>query len=155
MVVVERGEADTIKDATSPPDPGSGDSSWLRVNDGSQSLSLADDGRDWLFPGVDEHFRGIYTRAGLGYSPEVIAVCSAIAGEGKTTLSVGLGITLAQDFPETRILIVETDVNSPVLASDFGVEPNPGLVDCVHTDESIQYAYRPTFLENLHVLPVG
>jgi capsular exopolysaccharide synthesis family protein len=128
----------------------------LRVRDGAQPvLAVADQARDWLFPGVDEYFRGIYTRAGLGFSSEVLAVCSAVAGEGKTTLSVGLGVTLAQDFPESRILIVETDLNNPVLAADFDVEPTPGLVDCVHTGASVQEAYRKTFLENLHVVPVG
>jgi len=129
--------------------------SWLQVNDGRQPVATGDGGREWLFPGVDEHFRGIYTRAGLGYTSEVVAVCSAIGGEGKTTVSVGLGVTLAQDFPDSRILIVETDVTSPVLATDFDVDPTPGLVDCVHAGESVQLAYRPTFLENLHVVPVG
>src|SRR5919199_1818806 len=81
--------------------------------------------RDWLLPDGEELFRGIYTRAGTGVS-EVLAVCSAIAGEGKTTISVGLGVTIAQDFPEHRVVVVETDVQRPVLARDFGVEPNPG-----------------------------
>jgi Mrp family chromosome partitioning ATPase len=154
MVVSARKEIDTTMDEGSTP--GSEANQHLRVSDGTQPiLAVPDQDRDWLFPGVDEYFRGIYTRAGLGFSSEVLAVCSAIAGEGKTTLSIGLGVTLAQDFPESRILIVETDQNKPVLADDFEVEPAPGLIDCVHDGRSVQEAYRSTFLDNLHVVPVG
>jgi capsular exopolysaccharide synthesis family protein len=153
MVVLEL-EEDTTMDASSAPGPDPDNR--LRVSDGSpQVLAVAEQGRDWLFPGLDEYFRGIYTRAGLGFASEVLAVCSAVGGEGKTTLSIGLGVTLAQDFPESRILIVETDMKDPVLAADFDVEPTPGLVDCVHTGAPIQEAYRTTFLDNLHVVPVG
>ena len=52
--------------------------------------------RDWLFAGADELFRGLYTRAGIGFTSEVLAVSSAIAGEGKTTVSLGLAVTVAQ-----------------------------------------------------------
>ena len=152
MVVIDKQEAavEMTDDARSPNQPG-----WLRVGNGAQPLAVNEGPRDWLFAGVDEVFRGIYTRAGLGFSSEVVAVCSAIRGEGKTTVSIGMGVTLAQDFPDMRVLIVETDVNNPVLATDFDVAPNPGLIDCVHTGAALQDAYRPTFLDNLHVAPVG
>src|SRR5215471_3455509 len=93
--------------------------------------------RDWLFTGADELFRGLYTRAGIGFSSEVLMVSSALAGEGKTTISLGLALTVAQDFPDRRVVLVETDVQRPALASDFGVEPAPGLVDCVLGDGSL------------------
>jgi Mrp family chromosome partitioning ATPase len=155
MVVSDHAEADITMDSPTTVGDDAHSAAWLQVNTPGQALSVAGSDRDWLFPGVDEVFRSIYTSLGLGFSSEVVAVSSAIAGEGKTTLSVGLGVTLAQDFPETRVLVVETDLASPVLAEDFGVEPNPGLVDCVHSGASIQDAYRATFLDNLHVLPVG
>jgi Mrp family chromosome partitioning ATPase len=110
--------------------------------------------REWLVSGVEELFRGIYTRAGTGAS-EILAVCSAIAGEGKTTISLGLGVTIAQDFPERRVLLVETDFQRPVLAKDFGFEPSPGLVDCLLNDRPLQFAYRATLLDNLHLVPAG
>jgi capsular exopolysaccharide synthesis family protein len=155
MVVAQTEEAQAVVDQNSAPAVGSDRSDWLRRSNGSQPLAVNADNRDWLFPGVDEVFRGIYTRAGLGFSSEVVAVCSSITGEGKTTVSVGLGVTLAQDFPDSRILIVETDLKNPVLAADFAVAPNPGLVDCMYAGAPVQDAYRPTFLENLHVVPVG
>jgi capsular exopolysaccharide synthesis family protein len=110
---------------------------------------------EWLFPGADELFRSIYTRAGMGFGSEIIAVCSAIAGEGKTTVAVGLAVTVAQDFPERRVLLVETDTQRSVLAEDFGVDASPGLVDCISTGQPLQVACRPTFLENMHIVPAG
>jgi tyrosine-protein kinase len=111
--------------------------------------------RDWLFSGADELFRNLYTRAGIGFTSEVLAVSSAIAGEGKTTVSLGLAVTVAQDYPERRVLLVETDFQRPTLADDFGVEPTPGLVDCILGDEPLELAFRGSFLDNLHLLPVG
>jgi capsular exopolysaccharide synthesis family protein len=108
-----------------------------------------------LFTGADELFRGLYTRAGIGFASEVLMVSSALAGEGKTTVSLGLALTVAQDYPERRVVLVETDVQHPSLANDFAVEANPGLVDCVLGDEPIESAFRPSFLDNLHLVPVG
>jgi len=150
MVVSEREEAANRVDMIDTPQNDAAVLTQWQVPDADP-----DQNRDWLFPGVDEYFRGIYTRAGLGYASETLAVCSSISGEGKTTVSVGLAVTLALDFPESRVLLVETDLTKPVLAADFDVEETPGLVDCVHAGEPIQLAYRPTFLDNLHVVPVG
>ena len=122
---------------------------------GVQHAALAPEmPRAWLLPDADDLFRRIYTRAGTGVS-ETLAVCSAIAGEGKTTISLGLAVTIAQDFPERRVLVVETDLERPVLAKDFEIEPNPGLVDCLLDEQPVQLAYRATFLDNLHLVPVG
>ena len=96
-----------------------------------------------------------HTRAAVGFGSEVLAISSAIGGEGKTTLSVGLAITLAQDFPERRVLLVETDFQSPVLAADFQVDHTPGLIECVLGEVHVQDVYRPTFIDNLHMVPVG
>src|SRR6266699_7094505 len=108
MVAFERDPATIPMNATNSNGHISADTGIAAATNNSPT----EEGRSWLFPGVDEYFRGIYTRAGLGYSKEIMAVCSSIAGEGKTTLCVGLGITLAQDFPDTRVLIVETDVDN-------------------------------------------
>jgi capsular exopolysaccharide synthesis family protein len=112
------------------------------------------DVRPWLVPGADEIFRGIYTRAGTG-SSETLAICSALGGEGKSTIALGLAVTIAQDFPRRRVLLVETDLQHPTLARDFELDPEPGLIECLLDDEPLQQAYRPTTLENLHLLPAG
>lgn len=110
---------------------------------------------EWVAPGADEFFRSVYTRAAISRGETIIAISSAIAGDGKTTLSLGLAVTLAQDFPERGVVVVETDWERPVLAKAFGLEPNPGLFDCLEDDQPIWSACRGTFLENLHLLPAG
>jgi capsular exopolysaccharide synthesis family protein len=103
---------------------------------------------------MDEIFRRAYTRAGVRGST-VLAICSAIVGEGKTTISLGLATTFAQDFPERRVALVETDIERPILARELDLDPTPGLVECLLDDHPIQVAYRATSLENLHVVPAG
>ena len=124
----------------------------IRLN--GKGHALATPGREWLLPEASEVFRRIYTRTGSARS-EVLAVCSAIAGEGKSSVALGLAVTIAEDFPERRVLVVEADIQKPVLAEDFGVAPVPGLVDCLISDEPIESAYRPTLLENLQIVPGG
>src|SRR6266849_3247236 len=79
---------------------------WLHTNpSGGEIARLTHAPSAWPFPESDELFRSIYTRAGTGFASEVLAVCSAVAGEGKTTVGLGLAITIAQDFPERRVLL--------------------------------------------------
>src|SRR5437763_349120 len=127
---------------------------WLQTNKRGE-LASTGSARSPQFPETDELFRGIYTRAATGFAAEVVAVCSALAGEGKTTVAVGIAVTVAQDFPERRVLLVETDLQRPVLAEDFGIEASPGLADCLVTGPSLLSVCRPTHLENLHILPAG
>ena len=110
--------------------------------------------RGWVVPGAEELFRSLYTgfEAGSGSS---FAVCSAVQGEGKTTISLGLAIVIAQDLPDRRVVIVETDLWRPVLAKDFGIEPSPGLVDCLTDRQPITAALRATSLDNLSLLVAG
>lgn len=106
-------------------------------------------------PQADELFRGIYTRAALGFASEIVAVTSATVGEGKTTVSLGIATAIALDFPERRVLLVETELQRPVLAQDFGITHTPGLVEALRGDEYITAVCHPTFLENLDILPAG
>jgi Mrp family chromosome partitioning ATPase len=108
----------------------------------------------WLIPGADELFRSLYTgvEAMSGIS---IAVCSAITGEGKTTISLGLAIAIAQDLPDRRVVVVETDLWRPVLAKDFGLDPEPGLVDSLLDRAPILSTLRATSLDNLSIVLAG
>jgi protein-tyrosine kinase len=109
---------------------------------------------DWAVADMDEVFRAIYTRSGINGN-EIMAICSAISGEGRTTVGLGLAVRLAQDFPDRQILLVETDMQRPSLANDFDSEPVPGLLDVLASGEPLQMAYRETFLPNFRVIPIG
>src|SRR4051812_39310930 len=71
---------------------------------------------------LGEILRHAYTRAGIRGSM-VLAICSAIVGEGKTTISLGLASTFANDYPDRRVALVETDIERPILARDLGLDP--------------------------------
>jgi hypothetical protein len=49
---------------------------WLRPSTGGALANPGEVPREWLFPGSDELFRSIYTRAGTGFASDVLAVCS-------------------------------------------------------------------------------
>ncbi len=108
----------------------------------------------WVVPGADELFRSLYTgfEAASGAS---LAVCSAVSGEGKTTISLGLAVAIAQDLPDRRVVVVETDLWRPVLAKDFGLAAAPGLVDCLLDRQPLSGALRATTLDNLSLLVAG
>jgi Mrp family chromosome partitioning ATPase len=110
--------------------------------------------RDWLLPGVEDLFRNVYTRA-CPAPHDTIAICSALSGEGRTTVSLGLAVTIASDHIERSVVLVEADVLNPALATDFELPPQPGFAECVTGESPLVAACRPTFLENLFILPAG
>jgi len=103
---------------------------------------------------VDELLRSLYIRAATAGS-QALAICSALSGEGRTTVSVGLAVAIAQDYPESRVLLVETDFEHATVAEDFQVQPSPGLVDCLMGPQPIDSACRSTDLRNLDILTAG
>jgi len=110
--------------------------------------------RDWRFSETDEIYRRFYTQPGTG-TLGTLAVCSAIAGEGKTSICVGLATAFAQDFPEHAVAVVETDLRRPVLARHWGLTSSPGLVEWLLGDGDRPDPYHPTFLPNLVLVPGG
>jgi capsular exopolysaccharide synthesis family protein len=110
--------------------------------------------RSWLIPGAEELFRSLYTGLDTGQGTS-FAICSSVSGEGKTTLTLGLATAIAQDLPDKRVVVVETDLWRAVLAKDFGLPVTPGLVDVLLDRQTIASALRPTALDNLSLLLAG
>ncbi|MGH2492716.1 MAG: CpsD/CapB family tyrosine-protein kinase [Candidatus Limnocylindria bacterium] len=110
--------------------------------------------RGWIIPGADELFRSLYTGFDIGPAT-TLAVCSAVSAEGKTTIALGLATAIAQDLPDRRVVVVETDLWRPVLAHDFGIEAAPGLVDVLLDRRPLSSALRATSLDNLRLLVAG
>ena len=94
-------------------------------------------------------------REGLGL--KVVAVTSAVVGDGKTTTSINLAGALAQGR-DARVLLVDADLRRPSVGRQLGIGEVriPGLADAV-LDESPSFAglVRRLPPSNLEVLTAG
>lgn len=94
-------------------------------------------------------FRDIYTQT----LPElndgkhvVVGVTSAIRGDGRTTMALGLALAIARDL-DLSVLLTELDLERPALARVLDVPETPGLVDLLTGEADLRAA--------LHRLPSG
>ena len=65
--------------------------------------------------------------SGLTSSLHSIAITSAVAGEGKSTLALGLALSVARH--QQRVLIIDADLRRPSLHKDFNIPNLSGLTD--------------------------
>jgi succinoglycan biosynthesis transport protein ExoP len=104
-----------------------------------------------------EQFRGL--RNGLvslnpDRAPRVIAVTSALRGEGKSVAVVNLGCALAE-LRETRVILVDGDLRNPSIEKLLGLAPSTGLTEVLAGRQPLDHAVRSTFLRGLSVLGAG
>lgn len=112
--------------------------------------------------------RDLYTRLLKrpgGKSHNVLAVTSAIDGEGKTMVAASLAVTLANDRAlaglskqSDGILILDCNQRLHGAAGateEFMVEPAPGLIQYLGDERELEDIVKPTFLNHLWVMPVG
>jgi Mrp family chromosome partitioning ATPase len=86
--------------------------------------------------------------------PNTVAIASALAGEGRTTVAVGLAYAIAR--AGRRVLLVDADLRSPSVSARMGVPAAPGLRDVIG-GHALQSAIHTVdgFDANLTVLPAG
>ncbi|SCF17425.1 capsular exopolysaccharide family [Micromonospora purpureochromogenes] len=83
----------------------------------------------------------------------VIAVTSALQGEGKTTLSCNLAIALAE--AGWRVLLVDADLRRPKVADYLGLDGGVGLTDVLVGDVQVGDVVQRWGDKSLLVLPSG
>jgi succinoglycan biosynthesis transport protein ExoP len=88
----------------------------------------------------------------VDHPPKVVVVTSAMAGEGKSTVSCNLAAALAQRG--RRVLLVDADLRSAGIQEQLGMRPGRNTV---FATGATQYSrYQPIqALPNLHVVPTG
>jgi Mrp family chromosome partitioning ATPase len=62
-----------------------------------------------------------------------LALVSALPGEGKSTVALGLAAALARE-PGRRILLIEGDLRRPSISRELGLAPFPGLGEWLNGD---------------------
>ena len=84
----------------------------------------------------------------------VVAVTSAIKGEGKTTTAINLGYTLSRDFGR-RVLVLDCDFVYPELRAFLESPVRYGLVDCLRSDIPVQQAMGAFTDVPCWIMPAG
>lgn len=88
-----------------------------------------------------------------GERPRVLAITSAIPGEGKSTIALNLAVTMA--FAGSRVLLVDADMRKGVLHEDLGVPSSPGLSEVLGQQAGWRDTLRRTSYVGLDFLPRG
>ena len=86
--------------------------------------------------------------------PRTILVSSALAGEGKSTVSANLAVAISQMIGE-YVLLVDSDLRQPDLHNFFGVQPKPGLAEYLAEELDLADLLVKTEFEKLTLLQAG
>lgn len=81
-------------------------------------------------------------------------VTSSVRGEGKSTITSFLALTIAQ-FPAKKVLVVDADLRRPRMHDIFGVELTGGVVDCLARGADPLSTIKKTQVDNLDILTAG
>lgn len=104
---------------------------------------------------ISEAYRSLRTALFLSSARELrlVAVTSAMAGEGKTATASNLAVVLAQ--LGRPVLIVDCDLRKPRLHQVFRASNQVGLVSHLTASAELSDIFIPTLVPNLWVTPSG
>ncbi len=103
-----------------------------------------------------EYFRRIYLSLQPANSLDTmptVGVTSAMDGEGKSTIALGISTAMAADL-DSPIVLVELNLTRPSIHKSLGIPAQPGLSEYLRGECSLPQALRQ-ITENLFVLPAG
>lgn len=82
-----------------------------------------------------------------------LGITSAVVGEGKTTVALGLAAVMAQEHG-ARILLLEADLRRPAIEESLGLPRLPGLAEWLESGGST-ISMRRIMPSGYHLLPAG
>lgn len=85
---------------------------------------------------------------------KIVAVTSAIAGEGKTTTCGNLAIDLAATGRK-RVLLIDLDLRKSDLARSFNISGHSGMSEYLRGSASSQEIVRNSVVPGLSIIPAG
>jgi tyrosine-protein kinase Etk/Wzc len=80
-------------------------------------------------------------------------ICSAVKGEGKTTLSANLSITFAMDGK--KVILIDADLRRSQMHTLFNIPKKTGLADYLLGIATVDDILKPTKYENLFIITSG
>ena len=105
-----------------------------------------------------EQFRSLYYRLERMRElrpMKVIALTSAMPGEGKTVNSVNLALAAARANPERRILLIDADLRRSQVGVMLGIRSKPGLSELLAGECEVRDVVRRFAATRLSVIPAG
>jgi succinoglycan biosynthesis transport protein ExoP len=103
-----------------------------------------------------ESFRQLRTNlrfVDVDNEPRRIVVTSALAGEGKSTVSSNIARLIAQ--AGQPVLLIDADLRRPMIASTFEIDGAVGLTQALAGDVDVRDVIVDSGLANLSLLPAG
>jgi len=101
---------------------------------------------------VDRCRRIYMSIPGGGDHSRTIGITSTLAGEGKTSIALGMATALASDTREPTLLL-ECDLERSSLARICGCAPSPGLREWVETESPLRIV--KSSVDHLFIIPAG
>lgn len=89
-----------------------------------------------------------------GETPRVVAVTSALPGEGKTTTAINLALAFAEN-PDQTTLLLDADLRRPALSRFIKPEPKFGLRELLQDRLPFEYAAMRIEDASLSIVPAG
>lgn len=84
-----------------------------------------------------------------------IAITSPRNGEGKTTVAINLGISIAKEI-EYTVLLIDANLRHPNVHEYFGIQPDAGLGDYLTSDVDLSdLLINPKGIDHFVILPGG
>jgi Mrp family chromosome partitioning ATPase len=71
-----------------------------------------------------------------------LGVTSAIKGEGRSTISLGMAIVQREDY-DRRVILIDLDLETPSLAGRLGLAPWPGVCEVIGGEASVEEVLQP------------
>ena len=107
-------------------------------------------------PGYQEFRRTALALLRVGSEgPRSVLVTSARSGEGKSTASTCLALTMAKELPREKVILIDMDIRKPALARTLGLEVDgPDTSRILRDRKWDDMAPRNVLLPNLFVLPM-
>lgn len=97
-------------------------------------------------------FRASILFSRIGQSVGVIAVCSSLPGEGKTTTSLCLARSAAQSGQS--VILVDCDLRRRSVNRKLGIEPEAGLLEVLNGTVTLEAALYHDAVSGAYVLPL-
>ena len=110
--------------------------------------------KDQIFTEQYKNFSARFEYAVDTRGCKVVAISSAVAGEGKTVSTVNLASNLASTGRK-KVLLIDLDLRKSDLAKGLRFPSIPGLVELLEGTASLNEVLRFVIAQGLHVIPSG